>query len=126
MKILVTGAAGFIGFHTTQHLLLRGDDVVGLDNINNYYHQSLKYGRLKELGILENQINDSIPTLSSIYPRFKFLKSTLSDRERLHAVFEQEKFDAIINLAAQAGVRYSIENPYIYAESNLTGFLNLL
>ena len=126
MKILVTGAAGFIGFHITEQLLLRGDEVIGIDNINSYYPQSLKYGRLNELGILENQINGSIPALSSIYPRFKFLKSTLNDREGLHTLFEQEKFDAVINLAAQAGVRYSIENPYAYAESNLTGFLNLL
>ncbi len=111
MKILVTGAAGFIGMHLSQRLLHRGDVVVGLDNINDYYPQELKYARLKELECEEN---------------FKFVKGDIADREMLPELFAAEKFDVVVNLAAQAGVRYSIENPFAYIDANLVGFANIL
>ncbi|MCL6266219.1 NAD-dependent epimerase [Flagellimonas myxillae] len=127
MKILVTGAAGFIGFHTCKNLLVNGHDVVGLDNINDYYDVNLKYGRLAELGIasdsasIENQIAQS-----SKFPKFKFVRMSLEDRERLPKLFEMEGFNVVCNLAAQAGVRYSLENPESYVDSNVVGFLNVL
>jgi UDP-glucuronate 4-epimerase len=127
MKILVTGAAGFIGFHVSKKLLEHGHSVVGLDNINDYYDVNLKYSRLKELGISKEDIVDqkliksSIPTTS-----FKFIRLGLENREVLPSLFKSEKFDAVCNLAAQAGVRYSIENPEAYIDSNVVGFLNIL
>ena len=111
MKILVTGAAGFIGFHTAQLLLERGDDVVGLDNLNPYYDPALKASRLK---ILQG------------YKNFRFVKLELADRTGLQELFKREKFQRLVHLAAQAGVRYSIENPHVYVESNLTGFLHII
>lgn len=111
MKILVTGAAGFIGMHLSKRLLHRGDVVVGLDNINDYYPQELKYARLKELECEEN---------------FKFIKGDIANREMLPELFAAEKFDVVVNLAAQAGVRYSIENPFAYIDANLVGFANIL
>ena len=110
MKVLVTGAAGFIGFHLAQRLLGRGDVVVGIDNLNDYYPVVLKEARLAE-------ISD---------PSFRFIKLDIADREALPKLFEAERFDAVVNLAAQAGVRYSIENPWAYVESNLVGFVNIL
>jgi UDP-glucuronate 4-epimerase len=129
MKILVTGTAGFIGFHLAKKLLHRGDEVVGLDNINDYYDVNLKYARLKELGIEKNSINTLSPitySLSTKYPKHKFVKMDLSDTESINKIFEEENFDAVCNLAAQAGVRYSIENPHAYIDSNVKGFMNIL
>lgn len=124
MKILVTGAAGFIGMHLTKWLLERGDEVVGLDNINNYYPQKLKYARLEELGITNLQENEKHQ--SSTYERFSFIYGDIADRKLLPMLFESEHFDIVVNLAAQAGVRYSIENPFAYIEANLVGFANIL
>lgn len=127
MKILVTGTAGFIGFHLAKRLLERGDEVVGLDNINDYYDVNLKYARLAELGISRHPELDSGPLIqSSTYPRHKFIKVNLEDRENINTLFESERFDAVCNLAAQAGVRYSLENPYVYIQSNIVGFANIL
>jgi len=111
MKILVTGAAGFIGFHTARKLLERGEEVVGLDNLNDYYDVRLKLARL---AILEEQ------------PAFQFEKLDLADRAGMAELFARERFDRVIHLAAQAGVRYSIENPLAYVDSNLLGFANIL
>jgi UDP-glucuronate 4-epimerase len=111
MKVLVTGAAGFIGSHVSHILLDRGDTVVGLDNINDYYDVNLKLARLARL---------------EAKPNFSIVKFDLADRAAMEALFETEKFDKVVHLAAQAGVRYSIENPHVYVESNITGFLHIL
>ena len=111
MKILVTGAAGFIGFHTSKKLLVRGDTVVGLDNFNDYYDVSLKEGRAAMLDDYDN---------------FKMVRIDLADRSAMESLFADEKFDKVVNLAAQAGVRYSIENPHAYIDSNIVGFVNIL
>jgi len=127
MKILVTGAAGFIGYHLCEQLLKLGHDVIGLDNINDYYDVNLKYARLKELGISESEIqyNKSINS-NSHGDRLQFIKINLEDQENLPTLFEENSFDVVCNLAAQAGVRYSIEKPMKYVESNIIGFANLL
>jgi len=111
MKILVTGAAGFIGMSTSLRLLARGDHVVGLDNLNDYYDVRLKQARLARLEVL---------------PNFRFLKADVGDREAVSRLFEQESFDRVIHLAAQAGVRYSLQNPHAYVDSNVMGFMNVL
>jgi UDP-glucuronate 4-epimerase len=111
MKVLVTGAAGFIGFHVAQRLLARGDEVVGLDNINDYYDVKLKQARLAQLIGMKN---------------FRFHKAELADRVAIDTIFSEGSFDKVVHLAAQAGVRYSIENPHVYVESNVTGFLHVL
>jgi len=111
MKILVTGAAGFIGFYVSQALLERGDEVVGLDNLNDYYDPRLKSARLD---ILRRHKN------------FRFIKMDLIDRDGIERLFAAEKFSRVIHLAAQAGVRNSIDNPHIYVESNVTGFLHII
>ncbi len=111
MKILVTGAAGFIGFHTAKALLDRGDTVVGLDNMNDYYDPSLKQARIDQL---EGRNG------------FRFVRGDLADKTLMDALFETENFDRVIHLGAQAGVRYSLENPDAYVQSNLVGFLNVL
>lgn len=131
MKILVTGTAGFIGSHLALRLLARGDEVIGLDNINDYYDQNVKYGRLQRSGILNSlEEGQSIPygTLlkSSIYPNYQFIKINLEDKESMIKLFASEKFDAVCNLAAQAGVRYSLTNPQAYIDSNIVGFINIL
>ena len=110
-KILVTGAAGFIGFHTSKRLLSEGYQVVGLDNLNDYYDVTLKNARLSQLTAI---------------PSFKFIKEDLSKAEGVGRIFEEQKFDVVINLAAQAGVRHSLENPGVYIDSNISGFLHVL
>jgi UDP-glucuronate 4-epimerase len=110
-KILVTGAAGFIGYHTSERLLARGDEVVGLDNVNDYYDPTLKEARLARI---------------AGHPGFRFFRMELADRDGLERLFREERFDRVIHLAAQAGVRYSITNPHAYIDSNLIGFLNIL
>ena len=126
MKLLVTGAAGFIGSHVCKRLLQRGDEVVGLDNINSYYDINLKYGRLSSLGVSQSELSWYKFTRSNVYPRFSFVRMNLEDRQAMQMLFANGNFDVVINLAAQAGVRYSIENPYAYVESNIDGFLNVL
>lgn len=111
MKVLVTGAAGFIGFHVSQRLLARGDEVVGLDNINDYYDVSLKQARLAQLLGMKN---------------FRFHKADLADRVAIDTILSEGNFDRVVHLAAQAGVRYSITNPHVYIDSNVTGFLHIL
>lgn len=125
-KILITGTAGFIGFHLAEALLLRGDEVIGLDNINDYYSVDLKLARLSESGIAVNDINWNTLITSSKYPKYQFVKMNLEDKQELMGLCANESFDIIIHLAAQAGVRYSIENPDAYAQSNIIGFLNIL
>lgn len=126
MKILVTGTAGFIGFHLAKKLLELGHEVVGYDNINDYYDINLKYARLNELGIKQNEVKENVLVQSSFYPNHKFIKANLENAEVMNNLFETEKFDAVCNLAAQAGVRYSIENPHAYIQSNVVGFMNIL
>jgi UDP-glucuronate 4-epimerase len=126
MKILVTGSAGFIGFHLCERLASRGDEVVGIDNINDYYDQRVKYGRLAWSGIEESAIEYGKPVQSSKYPNYRFVKLNLEDKEGIDQLFKTEKFDALCNLAAQAGVRYSLTNPGSYVNSNIVGFVNLL
>ncbi|MDX9718455.1 MAG: SDR family NAD(P)-dependent oxidoreductase, partial [Thauera sp.] len=111
MKILVTGAAGFIGMHTTLRLLARGDEVVGLDNLNDYYDPTLKEARLAKL---------------RPHASFRFVKMDVADRPGMEKLFAEERFDRVIHLAAQAGVRYSLQNPHAYVDSNLVGFMNIL
>ena len=126
MKILVTGAAGFIGFHVSKILLSKGHEVVGLDNINDYYDVNLKFARLNELGIDKNDASKFNSLCKNKTSDFTFVRMNLEDREELPKLFKREKFDVVCNLAAQAGVRYSIENPETYVDSNLVGFLNIL
>lgn len=111
MKILVTGAAGFIGFHLVRRLLGQGDQVMGLDNLNDYYDVRLKEARLR---------------LLEAHPAFRFVRISLADRPAVEKLFFDEQFDVVVNLAAQAGVRYSLENPHAYIDSNIVGFLNVL
>lgn len=128
MRLLVTGAAGFIGSKIMQMLAVRGDDVVGIDNINDYYDQRLKFGRLHENGFAKKD-NDFVfgeMLTSSKWSNCRFVRMDISDKDSLDALFAAEKFDKVVNLAAQAGVRYSITNPYAYMQSNMIGFLNVL
>ena len=111
MKLLVTGAAGFIGFHTARWLLERGDEVVGLDNLNAYYDPALKHARLD---------------LLKSHPGFRFVQADIAERDDMQALFRAEKFQRVVHLAAQAGVRYSIEHPHAYVHSNIVGFLEVL
>lgn len=111
MKILITGAAGFIGFHLASKLCQRGDDVIGIDNINDYYDVTIKHARLEKLAQFNN---------------FTFIKMDIADREAIATLFKEQQFDKVVNLAAQAGVRYSITNPYAYIDSNIVGFCNIL
>jgi UDP-glucuronate 4-epimerase len=127
MKILVTGAAGFIGFHTCLKLVSQGHEVYGIDNINDYYDPQLKFNRLNELGfneaaskLFKNEVQ------SSKFNSLRFSRIDLIDHESIDNLFKQEQFEVVCNLAAQAGVRYSIENPKAYIDSNISGFLNIL
>ena len=127
MKILVTGAAGFIGYHVCKLLVEKGYEVIGLDNINPYYDVSLKYSRLSQLGIDHEPAelyNKKVQ--STTYSTFGFIRINLENKAVLTELFQVEKFDIVCNLAAQAGVRYSLEHPEAYIESNIVGFLNIL
>ncbi len=125
-KILITGTAGFIGFHMTKNLVEQGYEVVGIDNINGYYDTRLKYARLRETGISEEAKHWGRTVRSSMYPNYKFLRINLEDSGNIFNLFRREKFDKVCNLAAQAGVRYSIENPLAYIDSNIVGFMHIL
>lgn len=126
MKILITGVAGFIGFHLAKRMLELGYEVVGIDNINNYYDVSLKYNRLIDSGITAFNADSGLMVHSTKYPLYRFQKMELENQGDLFRLFESEQFDLVCNLAAQAGVRYSLENPKAYIDSNITGFLNIL
>jgi len=128
MKILVTGAAGFIGSHVALYLLARGDDVIGIDNINDYYDVNLKHDRLKNIdNYLAGKLTQKFP-----YPevqkqgQFTFIKMDVADRDAIETLFQEQTFDKVVHLAAQAGVRYSLENPHAYVDSNIVGFVNIL
>ncbi len=125
-KILLTGTAGFIGHNLAKKLLDRGDEIIGLDNINDYYDTSLKYGRLKDTGVEQKDIEYAKLTQSSKYPNYKFIKLNLEDTNEMEKLFKKEKFTDVCHLAAQAGVRYSLKNPHTYIQSNIVGFMNIL
>ena len=126
MKILITGTAGFIGYHLSKKLIERGDTVIGVDQINDYYDIELKYSRLKDLGIEKDNIIEGKKITSSVYDNHSFYKGNLEDKNFIDAVFKIEKPDAVCNLAAQAEVRYSLKNPKAYIDSNIVGFINIL
>ena len=126
MNILVTGTAGFIGFHLTKKLIDNGHNVYGLDQINDYYDVNIKYDRLKLLGFKKHEIEDNILIKSNKYNNLKFIRASLEDISILQSLFKNNNFDAVCNLAAQAGVRYSLENPSAYINSNIVGFTNIL
>lgn len=126
MKILITGTAGFIGFHAAQKFVKAGYEVIGIDNINDYYDTSLKYDRLKASGINKSDICSNVLVQSFSNFNYQFMKIDLEDSDGIMNLFKEEKFDMVIHLAAQAGVRYSLENPKAYIQSNITGFLNIL
>ena len=126
MKILITGTAGFIGFHLANKLIARGDEVVGLDSINDYYDVNVKYGRLEHAGIDTQGIEYNQLVTSEKHTNYRFIKLQLEDKAAIDALFAAEKFDAVCNLAAQAGVRYSLQNPQAYIDANIVGFINIL
>jgi UDP-glucuronate 4-epimerase len=127
MTVLVTGAAGFIGYHLSKRLLETGHQVIGIDNINDYYSPDLKFSRLSELGIARVDAEiDEVSCLSEVYPNFIFYRVDVSNANALGGVFKKHPIDKVCHLAAQAGVRYSIENPSVYIQSNLVGFGNIL
>ncbi|WP_459937299.1 NAD-dependent epimerase [Desulfonatronum parangueonense] len=126
MKILITGAAGFIGFHTVLRLLEQGHEVVGLDNINDYYDVRVKYGRLEHSGIDPARIAMNQPVQSAKHPGYRFVRLELENAAEVMNLFAREKFDRVMHYAAQAGVRYSLTNPHAYMQSNFVAFLNLL
>lgn len=126
MKVLITGAAGFIGFHTVKKYVQTRCEVIGLDNINDYYDIGLKYDRLAECGISKAKIVYGEVIKSSLWNNYSFIKMDIHNDSGMNNLFQSEKFDLVINLAGQAGVRYSLENPKSYIESNIVGFLNIL
>ncbi|MCP9236792.1 NAD-dependent epimerase [Lewinella sp. JB7] len=124
--ILITGTAGFIGFHLAERLVQAGEQVLGLDVINDYYSVRMKYARLREAGINESEIEYGEIVQSHKHPNYRFIQLDIADRDRMNALFAAEKFASVINLAAQAGVRYSLVNPQPYVNSNIVGFINVL
>ncbi len=126
MKILVTGTAGFIASHVAKELIKRGDEVVGLDNINDYYDVNIKYDRLKKVGINKERIHYDKIIGSELHENYQFIRINLENKELINNLFETEKFDVVCNLAAQAGVRYSLTNPDAYINSNIIGYINIL
>ena len=126
MKLLLTGSAGFIASFVALRLLERGDEVVGLDNLNDYYDVNLKFSRLQEAGIDREQVDWYRLVQSKRFPNYRFIRMNLEDKQAMKMLFANERFDRVCNLAAQAGVRYSITNPYAYVESNVDGFVNVL
>jgi UDP-glucuronate 4-epimerase len=128
VKVLVTGAAGFIGSRLVQVLAERGDEVFGIDNINDYYDVRLKYARLREIGISCQTSEMPFCKIieSSVFPNLRFMRMNIEEKQLLDRLFDEGCFDKIVHLAAQAGVRYSITHPYSYMQSNLVGFLNIL
>jgi UDP-glucuronate 4-epimerase len=126
MKVLITGTAGFIGAHLAKRLLARGDEVVGLDSLNDYYDPRVKYGRLAWSGIDVAELLPGKLHSSSVHPGYQFIQAQLEDRSAIDRLFTDHRFDAVCHLAAQAGVRYSLENPRAYVDSNIVGFLNIL
>ena len=126
MKILVTGTAGFIGSFIVERLAYRGDDVIGLDSINDYYDVNIKYGRLEKDGIDRSAVKEGRLVKSSKYRNYSFIRMKLEDRQGLEKLFITEGFDMVCHMAAQAGVRYSITNPHAYINSNIIGFQNIL
>ena len=126
MKVLLTGAAGFIGFHTARWLLRQGHEVVGLDNLDPYYDVGLKYDRLAELGVSKPSINRGCEALSKIQPGFRFVLGDVVDRPHLEELVDRGGFDRVCHLAAQAGVRHSLQDPHKYIQSNIVGFLNVM
>lgn len=125
-KILITGSVGFIGYHLVCKLIKEGYDVTGVDNINSYYNVKLKYDKLPLLGIEGNNLWPNQLFQSKKFPNFQFGKIDITDRFQIEELFRKEKFEIVVNLAAQAGVQYSIQNPHTYVENNITGFINLL
>lgn len=125
-KLLITGTAGFIGFHLARKLITEGYKVVGLDNINDYYDINLKYSRLNDTGILKDKIKYGKLVKSTTNNNYSFIKGDLCDRELINSIFKKEKFNKVLNLAAQAGVRYSLDHPNEYINSNIVGFINIL
>lgn len=126
MKVLITGMAGFIGFHLAKRLLVEGYEVIGLDNINDYYSTQLKYDRLAVLGIPKETIREGELIKSEQNENLRFIKTDLENRSAILDIFDSQNIDVVVNLAAQAGVRYSLKDPHRYIESNIVGFLNLL
>ena len=126
MNVLITGTAGFIGFHLSRRLVELGYRVTGLDSINDYYDVNLKYSRLGVSGIPQGEIAYNRLVSSSIHENYQFIQLNLEDREALDKLFSAQNYQVVINLAAQAGVRYSLTHPHVYIDSNITGFLNIL
>jgi UDP-glucuronate 4-epimerase len=126
MKILITGTAGFVGFHLALKLIDQGFDIVGIDNINDYYDPNLKFARLSESGIAKEDVKWHVEAKSSKFSNYRFIRMNVENKGELMSLCSREKFDIIVHLAAQAGVRYSILNPDAYAQSNLVSFLNIL
>ncbi|MBN2634698.1 MAG: NAD-dependent epimerase [Prolixibacteraceae bacterium] len=128
MKILITGTAGFIGYHLAIKMAELGNEVIGIDNINDYYDVNLKYARLEDAGILRQEIDTESQKLvqSNVFKNYQFAPVDITNYQELNKLFETQKFDMVCNLAAQAGVRYSLENPHAYVQSNLVGFVNIL
>ena len=126
MKVLITGTAGFIGFYAVEKFIAEGYDVVGLDNINDYYDLRLKYDRLNESGIATAEVRDNKTVKSTKWEKYRFIKLDILDEVGVEDLFNRERFDLVVHLAAQAGVRYSLENPKSYIASNISGFHNIL
>lgn len=126
MKILITGTAGFIGFHLAEKLISKGEDIVGIDNINDYYGVDLKYARLAEAGVFRQYVGYGKMVSSTKHTNYRFCMLDLKDKDGINNLFDLEQFDVVCNLAAQAGVRYSLENPDAYIGSNIVGFVHLL